>query len=66
MPARRAHLIVSIESPERPHRSAQEHPVLEFDFADSPSALSDESAQEPKRRAITLKEKIALWLERKL
>ena len=66
MAQRRAHLIVSIQSPERPHKSAQENPVLEFDFADSTSALSDESAQGPKRRAITLKEKIALWLERKL
>lgn len=66
MSQRRAHLIVSIQSPERPRKSAPEHPVLEFDFADSTSALPDGSAQGPKRRAMTLKEKIALWLERKL
>jgi hypothetical protein len=66
MAQRRAHLIVSIQSPERPHQSALEHRVLEFDFADPPSALSDGSAQGLKRRAIRLKEKIALWLERKL
>ena len=57
---------LSVESLERTEKTAEEHPLLEFDFAESSSGTPSARAQRPQRRAATLKERIALWLERKL
>jgi len=57
---------LSVQSLERWEVPAEEHPLLEFEFADSPSADPSLRPQRLPPRAASLKERIALWLERKL
>jgi len=66
MATRPIRFALSIESLERSQITAEERPLLEFDFAESSPGGSTARALRPQRRAATLKERIALWLERKL
>ena len=66
MAARPIRFALSVESLERSDKTVEEQPLLEFDFAESSSVGSTAGPRRPQRRGAALKERIALWLERKL